>query len=161
MKKTILLIVFFHFTIGSIAQTITRGPDIGEIYFFGFTVTQGDDGIYHSTDFGNSASCMDSISQLSNNIVSITADKAVGGLYFVTMGEALYYSDSYGQYGSWEFKHSGINKYINAGRIVGEVYKSFISHSENYGSNFTSHTCNGYFGTLKDVDIDLNNEIGY
>ncbi|MFW5700609.1 MAG: T9SS type A sorting domain-containing protein [Cyclobacteriaceae bacterium] len=161
MKKFTLLAALLLFAVCSFAQKITRGPDVGEIYFLGPTTTLLQGGIYRSTDFGNSASCMDSISQLSNNIVSITADKEVGGLYFVTMGEALFYSGNYGQYGSWEFKHSGINKYINAGRIVGEVYKSFISHSENYGLNFTSHNCNGYFGTLKDVDIDFSNDIGY
>lgn len=160
MKKLVFIYILI-FSLNAFSQTITRGPNIGEVYFFGFTVTQGDDAIYRSTDFGNSASCMDSISQLSNNIVSITADKEAGGLYFVTMSEALFYSGNYGQYGSWEFKHSAINKYINAGRNIGEVYKSFISHSENYGSNFTSHNCNGYFGTLKDVDIDFSNDIGY
>lgn len=161
MKNFTLLTVLLLVAVGSFAQTITRGPDTGEIYFFGFTVTQGDDGIYHSVDFGNSAICVDSLSQSSNNIVSITADKTIGGLYFVTMGEALYFSNNYGQSGSWEFKHSGIYKNITSGRVVGEIYKSFISHSDNFGSNFTSHACNGYFGTLKDVDIDVVDDIGY
>ncbi len=161
MKNFTLLAVILLFAICSFAQEITRGSEIGEIYFMGPTATVMYDAIYRSTDFGETAVCVDSVSALSNTIESITADKTIGGLYFVTMGEALYYSDDFGQYGSWEFKHSGINKHVNAGRNIGVIYKSFISHSENYGTNFTSHTCNGYFGTLKDVDIDVSNNIGY
>nr|NQU91925.1 PKD domain-containing protein [Bacteroidota bacterium] len=161
MKNFTLLAVLLLFTMSTFTQTITRGPDIGEIYFFGFTVTQGDDGIYHSTDFGNSASCMDSLSQLSNNIVSITADKVVGGLYFVTMGEALFYSGNYGQYGSWELRSGGISKRISSGRNAGEIYNRIGSHSIDYGLNFITHSCQGFFGSTKAVDIDVSDNIGY
>lgn len=143
------------------SQKITRGPDLGEIYFFGFTLTQGTDGIYRSIDFGNSATCMDSLSQLSNNIVSITADKDIGGLYFVTMGEALFYSDNYGQYGSWQLRSGGISNKISSGRNEGEIYNRIGSHSLDYGLSFTSHSCQGFFGSTKAVDIDVSNDIGY
>jgi len=161
MKKFTLLVVLLLFAVCSFSQKITRGPNIGEIYFLGPTATVMYDAIYRSTDYGETAVCVDSISTLSNTIEAITADKTLGGLYFVTIGEALYYSDNYGQYGSWEFKHSGIYLNITSGREIGEIYKSFIAHSDNYGSNFISHNCNGYFGTLKDVDIDVIDGIGY
>jgi len=124
-------------------------------------VTQGTDGIYRSIDFGNSATCMDSLSQLSNNIVSISADKDIGGLYFVTMGEALYYSDNYGQYGSWQLQSGGVKNRISSGRNEGEIYNRIGSHSIDYGLSFTSHSCQGFFGSTKDVDIDVSNDIGY
>ena len=160
MKKLLLIPALF-LSLNAFSQKITRGPDVGEIYFSGPTTTVISDAIYYSTDFGNSAVCMDSVSQTSHNIVSISADKDNGGIYYVTMGEALYYSDNFGQQGSWEFKHSGIYKNITSGREIGEIYKSFIAHSNNYGENFISHFCNGYFGTLKDVDIDVVENLGY
>lgn len=160
MKKLILITALF-LSFYSFSQNITRGPEIGEIYFMGPTATVLYDAIYRSTDFGETAVCVDSVSALNHTIEAITADKTFGGLYFVTMGEALYYSGSYGQYGSWEFKHSGIYKNINSGRDIGEIYKSFIAHSDNYGEDFISHSCNGYFGTLKDVDIDVVENLGY
>ena len=152
MKKLTLLTVMLLLAIVSYSQKITRGPDVGEIYYSGPTVTVLSDAIYHSTDFGASAVCMDSITQSSHNIVSITADKENGGLYYVTMGEALYYSNNYGQYGSWEFKHSGIYKNINSGRNVGEIYKSFIAHSNNYGENIFD--VGSYFFVLSEVTSD-------
>jgi len=60
MKNTIFLFIFLTF-ISSILfadNAITRGPAIGEIYFIGPTVTG--EGIYRSTDFGETAICMDS-----------------------------------------------------------------------------------------------------
>ncbi|MBI9039450.1 MAG: PKD domain-containing protein [Bacteroidales bacterium] len=161
MKKFSLLTVMLLFAIVSFSQKITRGSEIGEIYYMGPSATVLSEAIYHSSDFGETAVCRDSISQSTHDIISITADKENGGLYYVTLGEALYYSANYGQQGSWAFKHSNINKSINSGRNIGEVYKSFISHSDNFGGNFVSHLCNGYFGTLKDVDIDVAENIGY
>ena len=149
-------------TINSFAQSITQGPDIGEIYFFGFTVSQGNDGIYRSTDFGESAICVDSTTQNSTNMVSIEADKTTGGLYYVTMGQSLYYSGSYGQQGSWVFKNSGIYPRLCSGRNEGEVFNSISSHSNDYGNNFISHSINGYFGTsTKDAEIDYSDNICY
>lgn len=159
--KNYLIILTILLGLTSFSQDLTRGPELGEIYFQGPTATVLYDAIYRSTNFGETAACVDSISGLSNTIEGITADKTVGGLYFRTMGEALYYSGNYGQYGSWEFKHSGIYSTIVSGRNEGEIYKSFISHSDNYGSNFTSHSCNGYYGTLRGVDIDVSENIGY
>ncbi len=157
-----MLFSFVLFSFLSYAQTITRGPDIGEIYFFGFTVTQGNDGIYRSIDFGYSAVCVDSTTQNSVNIVSIEADKTAGGLYYVTMGQSLYYSGSFGQQGSWIFKNSGIYSRINSGRYEGEIFNSISSHSNDYGNNFISHSCNGYFGTsVKDTEIDNSQNICY
>lgn len=161
MKNFTLSIALMMMVLGAFAQKITRGPDVGEIFFFGFTLTQGDDGIYHSTDFGKSATCMDSLSQLSNNIVSITADKVVGGLYFVTMGEALYYSGNYGQFGSWELRSGGIKNRISSGRYEGEIYNRIGSHSIDYGLSFTTHSCQGFFGSTKAVDVDVSYDIGY
>ena len=49
-KKLILLLLFgFHISTFAFADYhITRGPDIGEVYFVGPTMTG--EGIYHSTD---------------------------------------------------------------------------------------------------------------
>ncbi|MCD6330388.1 MAG: hypothetical protein J7M10_08635, partial [Candidatus Cloacimonetes bacterium] len=88
---TILLILGTNFAFAD--YHITRGPDIGEIYFVGPTTTG--EGIYHSTDFGETAVCMDSISE----VESICADLTHGGLYRGKMSNCLYYSNNYGQYG--------------------------------------------------------------
>ena len=80
MKNLILIsILFLSFV--SFSQKITRGPDIGEIYFLGPTHTGT--GLYHSTDFGETAVCMDSI--IVNQAMAVTADKADGYVYYVTM----------------------------------------------------------------------------
>jgi len=86
MKNFILLIVMLLFAIVSFSQQITRGPEVGEIYFMGPTTTVLYDAIYRSTDFGETAVCVDSVSALSNTIVALTADKTPGSLYFSTMG---------------------------------------------------------------------------
>jgi hypothetical protein len=86
MKKFTLLITLLLFVVCSFAQKITRGPDVGEIYFLGPTTTILQGAIYHSTDFGETAICMDSVSALSNTLVAMTADKTPGSLYFSTMG---------------------------------------------------------------------------
>jgi hypothetical protein len=52
MKKFTLLITLLLFVVCSFAQKITRGPDVGEIYFLGPTTTILQGAIYHSTDFG-------------------------------------------------------------------------------------------------------------
>ena len=142
------------------SQEITRGPDIGEIYFKGPTTTVLYDAIYHSTDFGETAVCVDSVSTLTNFIVSITADKTPGGLYYTTMGEALYYSPNYGQYGSWEFRHGGIGSRLSSGINEGYIFEGAASHSEDFGFNFINHSGIGAFGSMKASDIGYNNK-GY
>ena len=86
MKNISLLTVLLLFAILSFSQEITRGPEIGEIYFMGPTATVLYDAIYRSTDFGKTVVCVDSVSALSNTIVALTADKTLGSLYFSTMG---------------------------------------------------------------------------
>lgn len=161
MKRISLLFISFLFAIVSFSQTITRGPDIGEIYFFGFTVTQGDDGIYRSTDYGNSAICMDSTTQSSYNVTAITADRTTGGLYHINIGGGLYYSENFGSSNSWEYKHGNISPIITSGENEGYVYKHFASHSDNFGSNFYSHNVNGFFGIIKYAEIDAGSNKGY
>ena len=160
MKNPILL-SFLIFTLFTHAQTITRGPDIGEIYFFGFTVTQGDDGIYRSVDFGDSSICKDSTTQNSYNMTAITADKTIGGLYHINMNGGLYYSSDYGSSYSWEYKHSNISPIISSGENEGFIYKHIASHSENFGLNFYSHNTNGFFGIIKYAEIDAGSNKGY
>ena len=158
MRKIILLllVVLFISTITFADYRITRGPDIGEIYFIGPTVTG--EGIYHSTDFGETAVCMDSISYVES--ICICADLTLGSLYRVRMPNVLYYSSNYGQYGSWIFRHNNIYKII-AGRREGFLYKGISGHSENYGIDFINHSCNGYFGEMKASEIDALVDIGY
>ncbi len=144
------------FSFAAYSQNLSRGPDIGEIYFMGPTATVLYQAIYYSTNSGETAICVDSVSALSNFIEAITADKTEGGLYFVTMGEALYYSGNYGHYGSWEFKHGFITSPMRSGVTEGYFYKHIASHSENYGENFISHSINGFFGSGKDIAIDIN-----
>jgi len=89
---------------------ITRGPDVGEIYFIG-PIYYGS-GIYHSTDFGETATCMDSTLNINISFMSITADLTPGVLYGMAMGDALYISYDYGSEGSWQFINSS-HHYIN------------------------------------------------
>ncbi len=51
---------------------------------------------------------------------------------------------------------------INSGRVDGEIFSSFPKHSEDFGQTFINHTCNGYFGNRKDIDLDpIINNVGY
>lgn len=161
MKNISLLTVLLFFAIVTFSQQITRGPEIGEIYFMGPTATVMYDAIYRSTDFGETSICVDSVSALSNTIVAITADKTSGSLYFSTMGGGLYYSGSYGNSNTWQLHQGGISNKLCSGRNEGEIYNAIGSHSIDYGINFTNHSLQGYFGSLKTVDIDTENEIGY
>lgn len=161
MKKFNLLAALLVFEIVSFSQAITRGPDIGEIYFFGFTVSQGDDGIYRSTDSGTTAICMDSTTQNTYSVTAIAADKTKGGLYHINMGGGLYYSGNYGSSNSWEYKYGNISPFITSGENEGYVYKHFASHSENFGSNFYTHNINGFFGIIKYAEIDAGSNKGY
>jgi len=138
---------------------ITRGPNIGEIYFIGPTVTQPS-AIYHSTDFGETATCMDSTLNTNINFFSITADFTPGVLYGQTITEALYISYNYGQESSWQFRNTA-HWDINSGRNEGEVYDSLVKHSIDYGINFISHSMNGFFGSRLTTEIDNQDECGY
>jgi len=161
MKNTILLFIFVLFTSTLLFADyrITRGPDIGEIYFIGPTATG--EGIYHSTDFGETATCMDSTLNTNINFFSITADLTPGVLYGYAMPENLYRSYNYGEQGSWSFISSNGHWCINAGRNEGEIYDSFSKHSEDYGNNFIQHSAIGFFGSRKNVEIDTQEDIGY
>ncbi len=159
--RNYLIILTIISSIASYSQTISRGPDFGEIYFFGFTVTQGDDGIYRSVDYGYTALCKDSTTQNSYNMTAIAADKANGVLYHINMNGGLYYSSDYGTSNSWEYKHGNISPIISSGENEGFVHKHIASHSENYGSNFNSHNTNGFFGIIKYAEIDAGSDLGY
>ncbi len=155
MKNFTLSIALMLMVLGAFAQKITRGPDVGEIYFLGPTHTGT--GLYYSTDYGETAICVDSI----KNILTIAGDKTAGSVYCIGMPSNLYYSDNYGYSNSWTFKNSNINYSINSGRIEGEIYASFYKHSNDFGSIFIFHTCNGYFGDRIDNEIDNETDKGY
>ena len=65
MKKIsfIIFAIIFTSTLALADYRVTRGPDIGEIYFIGPTVTEPT-AIYHSTDFGETVTCVDSVSEV-------------------------------------------------------------------------------------------------
>ncbi len=158
MKKFYLFGLFFTISVFSFSDyTITRGPDVGEIYFIG--PTNSGLGLYHSTDFGQTAICVDNT--FTTNIMSICADKTPGVVYYVTMQEGLYISYNYGDIGSWELRNGGVKIQINSGLIEGQIYSSFSKHSEDYGVNFVNHSYNGFFGSKLDVEIDNENNVGY
>jgi hypothetical protein len=158
-KFSILSLVFFllSFTLLFADYAITQGPDIGEIYFIGPTVTG--EGIYRSTDFGETAVCMDS-SYYYNQIESICADLTPGSIYSIRQYDVLYYSNNYGQAGSWVFRNYPIRD-VSSGRNEGVLYNKCSSHSNDYGINFIQHLLNGYFGSLKASGIDNEDNVGY
>ena len=137
------------------SQTITRGPNIGEIYFLGPTHTGT--GLYYSTDFGETAVCVDSIKDLH----SVEADKLNGGIYGLEIPPNLYFSSNYGYSGSWEYKTSGMFPNLSSGISDGYVYNNIESHSENYGNTFNYHNFLGYFGNLISGEIDSQQSNGY
>ena len=138
---------------------ITRGPAVGEIYYIGPTATG--EGIYHSTDFGQTATCMDSTLNTNILFMSIAADITPGVLYGFSMPENLYISYDYGQEGSWNFRTSNINYKLFSGVTEGFLYNGFWQHSEDYGSNFFQHSYNGYMGNFSSSEIDNTQNIGY
>ncbi|MCD4745221.1 MAG: PKD domain-containing protein [Bacteroidales bacterium] len=153
MKNLVLLFILIISTI-SFSQKITRGPDIGEIYFIGPTYT--DEGLYYSTNFGETAVCVDST--FTSNIMTISADKTSGVIYYVNMQQGLYRSDNYGNQGSWQLINGNIYINIKSGLAEGLIYNAIVSHSEDYGANFIPHSYNGFFGNLCSIEID--NKIG-
>jgi len=162
MKKkilTIFMILLLVFLLYSDSR-ITRGPNIGEIYYIGSTATQPA-AIYHSTDFGQTAACMDSTLDTNINISYITADLTPGVLYGATMEEALYISYDYGQEGTWAFRNNDISYKICSGVNEGYIYSSITKHSENYGFDFSQHACNGFSGNVISTEIDNQPDICY
>ncbi|MBI9039452.1 MAG: hypothetical protein JEY97_15070 [Bacteroidales bacterium] len=143
------------------SQKISRGPDIGEIYFLGLSKSGLNATIYRSTDFGETIECMDSITQNTYWIESIEADKTSGVLYFVSAYGGLHYSNNFGKSGSWVFRQNDISWNICSGLVEGQIYNTYHSHSNNYGINFMTHLANGFFGGLKYCEIDNLQDIGY
>ena len=160
MKKLIILLILIAITSSMMFADsgITRGPDVGEIYFLGPTATG--EGLYRSTDFGETATCMDSTLYTNIDFGRITADLTPGVIYAYSMPENLWVSYNYGQEGSWIFR-SDTTYYIQSGRTEGYIYKGFAQHSEDYGDTFITHECQGNFGNTKDVEIDNENYVGY
>lgn len=156
--KNFIIFFFLIISTTSYSQKITRGPDVGEIYFLGPTYSS--EGLYYSTDFGETATFVDG----SMNYISIAADKTKGGIYCTTLPVALYYSNDFGYTNTWEFKYYDdyLSYLIISGTEEGHVFSDCWMHSEDYGSNFTVHSLNGWFGSLKNTTIDLIDEnIGY
>lgn len=138
------------------SQTISRGPEPGELYFTGFR--HYGQGLYYSTDYGQTAICMDSI----HDIWSISADRTPGGVYYFTYPESLYYSDNYGNHDSWVFRSSDITSRIVSGIIPGHISSMATRHSEDYGNDFYHTSCNGCFGSGETAEYDnINDNIGY
>lgn len=160
MKKLIFIFVLFLSFTTLAQQRITRGPDTGEIYFTGPTVTLFYDAFYHSTDFGETAVCVDSITGASVIIGAIVADKTPGGLYYTDIYERLFYSEKNGEYGTWDFRSGGIFSILHSGITEGFIYEGAASHSEDYGFNFVNHQGNGSFGIFMESEIGYNNK-GY
>lgn len=160
LNKLILVFILL-LSITSYSQKITRGPDIGEIYFLGPSSNNFYYTIYRSTDFGETITCVDSISGQSDVIGGLSADKTSGALYFVAMSEALYFSPNYGQYGSWELRSGGIFSFLMSGVTEGFIFEGAASHSEEYGYNFTSHNCTGAFGQFESAELDVQENICY
>ncbi len=114
--------LFSALVVSGFAQEITRGPDIGEIYFLG--PTNNGEGLYYSTDFGETATVVDQ----SMNYISIAADKMKGGIYCITLPVALHFSNEYGYTNTWEVKSSELSSnLLISGIIQGHVFQAFIS----------------------------------
>jgi len=160
MRYILLFLLVLFANLYTFSQEITRGPEPGEIYFMGPTTTVLYDAIYRSTDFGETAICMDSVSALTNNIGSIAADKTPGGLYFSNWGEGLYYSNNYGNYGDWIYRTNGYFSHLCSGMNEGFIFEGCWAHSEDYGITFIDHNLNGFFGGLLSTDITENSK-GY
>nr|NQU89902.1 hypothetical protein [Bacteroidota bacterium] len=158
MKNLSLLIILILFSIVAFPDSkITRGPNVGEIYFIGPTHTGL--GLYRSTDFGQSAICVDST--FTTSIMSICADKTEGVVYYVSMGQSLYISYDYGNMNTWNLTSGGIKIFLNSGRNEGEIYSSISKKSTDYGQNFYYNSCNGWFGNSIDSEIDNMENYGY
>jgi len=154
MKKLIL----FPFLLVSVvcnSQLITRGPDIGEIFFKGPTST--DRGLYYSVNFGETAVCVDNASSM----YGICADKTKGGIYCSKSTGTLYYSSNYGHTGTWSFRNSDVIPIMSSGRAQGEICDNIARHSINYGYSFIWHLGIGYFGSQRYSEIGTEPSFGY
>lgn len=137
-------------------HSLTRGPDIGEIYFYGPVISEDNNGLYHSTDFGETATCMDS-----TVIGSFNADLTPGVIYRERFG-GLYVSEDYGQQGTWVHRPEGVSEFfISSGVNEGTVYSSFHKHSEDYGQSYHDHLGQGFFGNMKTMEIDNEDHVAY
>jgi len=161
MKRLILFTGSVLLVVCSFTQKITRGPDLGEVYFLGPSVTILDQAIYRSVDFGETAICMDSISQANSLIEAISADKETGNVYFSTILENLYHSGNYGQAGTWVLKSNNVYPYLLSGVSSGYVFEYCMKHSEEFGNSFINHALNGYFGVVISSELDVQNGTGY
>ncbi|MCK5762983.1 MAG: hypothetical protein KAH05_02585, partial [Clostridiales bacterium] len=150
----IFAILLFTFNL-SADYSITRGPEIGEIYYRSNTLTGK--GIYRSTDFGETATCMDSTNY---DISQITADLTPGVVYGKDLQNNLYISYNYGQEGSWTQRNTNVS-IMHSSRNEGHIYHGISRHSENYGVTFFEHLYNGYFGSFNSSEIDNEDNIGY
>ena len=158
MKRTIINVLILLLQLTFLWSNITRGSDVGEIYYIGETATGR--GIYHSTDFGETATCMDSTLDTNIDFGNITADLTPGVLYGYSSPENLYISYDYGQEGSWILRGSDYHG-GSSGRSEGHLYCDISRHSEDYGNSYIDHSLNGYFGLLKTPEIDNDNEVSY
>jgi len=163
MKQNMIYLVLLSFFLLPFSflladTSITRGPAIGEIYYIGPTVTG--EGIYHSTDFGETATCMDSTLNTNIDFMSICADLTPGILYGDTVEGGLYISYNYGQQGSWQFKDT-VHWCINSGRNEGEIFDCIVKHSADYGQTFISHSMNGFWGNFLTSEIDIQDFVAY
>ena len=161
MKRMSLLFIILTMSITPILCdfTITLGPAVGEIYFWGPTVTG--DGLYRSTDFGETATCVDSTLDTDIYISNIAADITPGLIYGYSMPENLWISYDYGSVGSWIFRDNDVSNYLLSGVTEGWVYIGYWVHSEDYGLNFVQHSYNGIFGDPTSFAIDVEQNIGY
>ncbi len=161
-KKLILLLLlgFLATTLALADYHITRGPDIGEIYFIGPTATT-EEGLYHSIDFGETATCMDSLLHTNWDLMSISADLTPGVIYGYSMPENLYISYNYGQYASWIFRAPNCSYNLESGRNEGEIFCSPYRSSEDYGFNFVQHYCLGVGEYIIDFELDSEELVGY
>lgn len=142
-------------SIASYSQKITHGPDLGEIYFLG--PNNNGEGLYYSTDYGETATFVDG----TKDFISVAADKSKGGIYCITLPDALYFSDEFGYTNTWELKTYDLSSSsILCGINPGHVYSGCFKHSEDYGSNFTNHQLNNYYGIYRESEIGFGNK-GY
>jgi PKD repeat protein len=153
----ILLLSSIHYLLFA-DWKITRGPNIGEIYFMGPTFYSFDSGLYHSTDFGETITCVDSSEYW---IGSVVADLTSGVIYRERLAH-LDISYDYGQTGTWEIAQiNGVSMTLSSGVTEGWVYNSITKHSANYGIDFMDHEYQGYIFPVVNSEIDCQQGIGY
>jgi len=136
------------------SQLITRGPDVGEIFFITETLTSK--GLYYSANSGETSVYVDNAS----NILAISTDKTKGGIYCIKNLTSLYYSNNYGYTGTWSFRKGNIYPTISSGRTEGEIYQ-IDRHSLDFGYNFINHSLIGYWGSFMYNDIGNQPGVGY